>query len=458
MNESLNQINKPFKYGVVYYLIIFCYILLVVLFWYHFLEKKQLHNYDVPSQNSVIIPIQQDEVRIDSSSNSFIVENKLNIAILNKSKTVESFIKSFKTKYANLHAQIIYFDTVIKRIQVEVDAEAKSTLKNTLKSNLPEFELLVWDETIFESTKTFSDPASNSGEKSWYLDVIEAHKAWDITTGNKKLILAVIDNGFDVNHEEIKDKIVKPYNVIDRTSNVAPQGAMNHGTHVSATACASSNGKGIVGISPKCKLMPIKVEDENGMISSTYIVDGILYAIKNGANVINLSLGKMFGNLPLSEEQQKELIKNQGNDEFQFWDELFEYANKKNVTCIIAAGNEANLIGLDPFQRAKSTIKVSAIDKNYNRAEFSNFGSFSTISAPGTHIYSAKPNGEYEYLDGTSMASPIVAGAVILMKSIKPKLTNPEIIKLLRSTGKSKSPRIGPVLQLYSLLTTLKSN
>jgi subtilisin family serine protease len=443
---------------LIYYLLVFVYFLLVVLFWNYFLEKKQLHNYDVPSQNSLIIPIQQDEIRMDSSSNSYIVENKLNIAILNKSKSVESFIKSFKAKYANLHAQIIYFDTVIKRIQVEVDAEAKSTLKNTLKSNLPEFELLVWDEMIFESSKTFSDPASNSGEKSWYLDVIEAHKAWDITTGNKKLILAVIDNGFDINHEEIKDKIIKPYNVIDRTSNVAPHGAMNHGTHVSATACASSNGKGIVGISPLCKLMPIKVEDENGMISSTYIVDGILYAIKNGANVINLSLGKMFGNLPLTEEQQKELIRNQGNDEFQFWDELFAYADKKNVTCVIAAGNEANLIGLDPFQRSKSTIKVSAIDENYNRAEFSNFGSLSTISAPGTHIYSAKPNGEYEYLEGTSMASPIVAGAVVLMKSLKPNLTNQEIIKLMRSTGKTKNPRIGPVLQLYGLLHTLKTN
>jgi subtilisin family serine protease len=458
MNESINQKNKPSKYGFVYYLIVFSYFLLVVLFWNSFLEKKQLINHEVPVENGIIIPIEQDEISIDSSSNSYIVENKLNIAILNKSKSVESFISSFKTKYANLHAQIIYYDTVIKRIQVEVDADAKSTLKNTLKSTLPEFELLVWDETIFESAKTFSDPASNSEEKSWYLEVIDAHKAWDITTGNKKLILAVIDNGFDVQHEEIKTKIYKPYNVIDRTSNVAPQGAMNHGTHVAATACASTNGKGIVGISPLCKLMPIKVEDQNGMISSTYIVDGILYAIKNGANVINLSLGKMFGNLPLSEEQQQELIRNQGNDEFQFWDELFEYANKKNVTCVIAAGNEANLIGLDPFQRSKSTIKVSAIDENYNRAEFSNFGTFSTISAPGTHIYSAKPNGEYEYLDGTSMASPIVAGAVILMKSLKPTLTNQEIIKLMRRTGKVKSPRIGPVLQLYTLLKTLKTN
>jgi subtilisin family serine protease len=327
-----------------------------------------------------------------------------------------------------------------------------------LKSTFPKYELLVWDESIFETFKTFSDPASNSMQKGWYLDVIEAHQAWDITTGNKKLILAVIDNGFDVNHEEIKSKIFKPYNVIDKSKDVSPKGNVNHGTHVSATACASANGRGIVGISPNCKLMPIKIQDNNGMISSTYIVDGILYAIKNGADVINLSLGKQFGNLPLSEEQQKQIIKNEGNDEFMFWDELFEYANKKNVTCVIAAGNDANLIGIDPFQRSKSTIKVSAMNEQNIRAEFSNFGQYSTLSAPGTKIFSAKPNGEYEFLEGTSMAAPIVAGAVILMKSINPSLSNNEIIKYLRNSGKSNSPRIGPLIQIYSTLKLLKSN
>ena len=101
--------------------------------------------------------------------------------------------------------------------------------------------------------------------------------------------------------------------------------------------------------------------------------------------------------------------------------------------------------------------KILTIDKNKNRAVFSNFGDFSTISAPGTHIYSAKPDGKYEYLDGTSMASPIVAGAVILIKSIKPEISNKEIIKILRRTGKNKNIRIGPVLQLYPLLNSLKN-
>jgi subtilisin family serine protease len=440
----------------IYYFIVFAYFGLVILFWFYFFKSKTIREHEIPLKAGMLMPINKDKIIIDSTSNSFIVEDKLNVAVLNKNKTIQEFMSEFKKKYANTHAEIIYYDTVIKRIQLKVDAPAKQKLKNTLKSEMTDYELLVWDEAIFESFKTFTDPASNSKEQSWYLDVIDAHKAWNITTGDSSLILAVIDNGFDINHEELKNKIVKPYNVITHSNDVSPQLSENHGTHVAATACASINGKGIVGISPLCKLMPIKVQDDNGNISSSYIVDGILYAIKNGANVINLSLGKMLGNIPLSEEEQKQIITNEGNDEYLFWNELFEYADKKNVTCVIAGGNEGNLIGLDPFQRVKNTIKVSAIDKNYERAEFSNFGSFSTISAPGTHIYSAKPNGEYEYLDGTSMASPIVAGAIILMKSLKPQIDNKEIIKLLKATGKSKSNKIGPVLQLYTLLTSLK--
>jgi len=98
------------------------------------------------------------------------------------------------------------------------------------------------------------------------------------------------------------------------------------------------------------------------------------------------------------------------------------------------------------------------MNEQNDRAEFSNFGQYSTLSAPGTKIFSAKPNGEYEFLEGTSMAAPIVAGAVILMKSINPSLSKNEIIKYLRNSGKSKSPRIGPLIQIYSTLKLLKTN
>ena len=104
--------------------------------------------------------------------------------------------------------------------------------------------------------------------------------------------------------------------------------------------------------------MPIKVEDRNGVMTNTYIIDAILYAIKNKASIINLSIGMQIPigiNIPI--EEQKEYINSSAKDEEEFWNDLFNYANEKNVTCVLAAGNSNMITGVDPFTRAKSTIK-----------------------------------------------------------------------------------------------------
>lgn len=178
--------------------------------------------------------------------------------------------------------------------------------------------------------------------------------------------------------------------------------------------------------------MPIKVEDQNGMMSNTYIIDAILYAIKNKADVVNLSLGiqiPMGLNIPLQE--QKDYINSSAKDEEEFWDDLFNYANDKNVTCVLAAGNSNIMTGFDPFQRSKNTIKVGAIDRNNTKASFSNFGPTTTIYAPGTNIYGAKPGNSYEVLEGTSMAAPIVSGFVGLLKSKNKNITNQQVISII---------------------------
>jgi subtilisin family serine protease len=106
---------------------------------------------------------------------------------------------------------------------------------------------------------------------------------------------------------------------------------------------------------------------------------------------------------------------------------------------VLAAGNSNIMTGFDPFQRSKNTIKVGAIDKNQNKAGFSNFGPNTTIYAPGTNIYGAKPGNSYEILQGTSMAAPIVSGFVGLLKSMNKNLNNQQIISILNRNSVSEN-------------------
>jgi subtilisin family serine protease len=120
----------------------------------------------------------------------------------------------------------------------------------------------------------------------------------------------------------------------------------------------------------------------------------------------------------------------------------------------MAGGNENIIIGLDPMQRNPSGIKVSASDSGNNRARFSNFGRYSDVSAPGKEIYSAIPGNRYVYLDGTSMASPLVAGGVALMKSLRKDLTSEKIKLILQNSGVSLNTDkpMGKLLQLDKAL------
>jgi subtilisin family serine protease len=93
------------------------------------------------------------------------------------------------------------------------------------------------------------------------------------------------------------------------------------------------------------------------------------------------------------------------------------------------------MTGFDPFQRAKSTIKVGAVNQSGRKAEFSNFGNFTTIYAPGTKIFGAKPGNSYETLQGTSMASPIIAGFVGLLKSKNKNISVEEIERILNTNS-----------------------
>jgi len=165
--------------------------------------------------------------------------------------------------------------------------------------------------------------------------------------------------------------------------------------------------------------MLIKVLNDDGSGSYTSIASGIYYAVAHGANVINLSLGGAYPNSTI--------------------EQAIEYASSKNVTVVMAAGNDGKSSPGYPARYAdRWGIAVGAVDKNKNMADFSNRAGqnpLACVTAPGVKVYSTIPGNQYASYSGTSMAAPYVAGVVALMLSANHNLTAPQIRQILTQTG-----------------------
>jgi hypothetical protein len=137
-----------------------------------------------------------------------------------------------------------------------------------------------------------------------------------------------------------------------------------------------------------------------------------------------------------------------------------EIAEKHNAIVVMAAGNDNMLAGVEPMNRPKNFVVVSALDKdsqNIDKAGFSNYGDYSTISAPGVSIYSSVSDDGYQVMDGTSMAAPIITGTIALMKSLNKDLTVEQIKCILQGTGKPVEGNVGNMVQLDKVLEKVKS-
>jgi hypothetical protein len=207
--------------------------------------------------------------------------------------------------------------------------------------------------------------------------------------------------------------------------------------------------------------MPVQVADKRGLMTTTSVLDGILYALYQGADVVNVSLGSQFTGLSqFPESAQQELIRNYFKEEERLWREIMRIAASHNSTIVVAAGNDNVLAGIEALQRPELFITVSAVDKNsqsFDKAGFSNYGPFSTVSAPGVNIYSSTGKNDYRAMNGTSVAAPIVTGAVALMKSINDSITTKQIICILQNTGEETQGNIGKLIQLDKALEKVKS-
>ena len=287
----------------------------------------------------------------------------------------------------------------------------------------------------------------------WYLNAI--HNPTETSSG-KESIVAVLDAGFDMTHEDLADQYwvnageiandhkdndhngyeddARGWDFIDNDSNPSPDISdpraddtiVSHGTLLSGIIAAqANNGKGIVGIASQTKIMPLRILDSKGKGTTAQVRDAITYAVKNGADVINLSL-----------------ISTKPDDSLQ---QVIGWAADQGVVIVAAVGNSNLDLDRDPTFPAcfdtrigkNSVIGVAALDKNGKKAAFSNSGSNCVdISAPGVNIFGAVFHDDTNFLystsygspfEGTSIAAPMVSAAAARLRSVFPLLTPSQI-------------------------------
>ncbi len=291
--------------------------------------------------------------------------------------------------------------------------------------------------SAIEEDSSFAD-VPNLGGNDWGRDMINAPEVWDRGYTGQGIIVAVIDTGVDYNHSDLDANIwvnsgeianngidddgngfiddIRGWDFVGNDNN--PMDEHYHGTHVAGIIAAENNGSGITGVAPNATIMPVRVLGANGSGSWSNVAAGIRYAVDNGANVINLSLGGGF-----SSEVQSAV----------------QYAAQHNVVVVMAAGNSAESQPSSPASLANQWgIAVGAVDRNNHIASFSNQAGIPALNyvvAPGVNVLSTTPNNTYQSLNGTSMATPHVAGVVALMLSANHNLTPTEVETILTETG-----------------------
>ena len=385
-----------------------------------------------------------------------VINDRLNIFFDNDNPEFQKFATEFKRNYPGEQYMIIGKDKNTRWLLVQIPPDERPKIRDELPSKIPSIKFKVVDDFIMEGGQM---PRSQSNlPKGWHLTAAHIKQAWQISKGNANVTVAVVDDGIDLDHEMFSGRIVKPYNVFRCDDHLSS--GVGHGTHVAGLAAGNTAhlNQGAAGVAPNCKIMPVQVFD-NGLCTISTLIRGIMYAIRNNADVVNVSIGSI-PNQNFSIEEQKEIARNEFKDAEDVWKWVFEQASKKKTILVFAAGNNHLLAAMQPQLRSRNTINVGAIGKNNTMTDWSNFGNTVYVTAPGEGIYSSIPGNSYQALDGTSMAAPIVTGVVALMKSVNKNINVNQALSALTSTGISirNGNQSGPAIQADKAVNKIKQS
>jgi subtilisin family serine protease len=283
-------------------------------------------------------------------------------------------------------------------------------------------------------------PNDTRWSELWGMVKINATGAWDVITGSTNVIVAVIDTGVSLAHPDLSSNIWKNVTELNGVAGVDddgngyvddvngwdfagddnnPDDSDKHGTHCAGTIGAvGNNTMGVAGVCWKLRLMALRGGSGSGLLQSD-TAEAVHYAADNGAKIISAS----YGGGAYSDTERAAL----------------NYANGKGVLFVAAAGNESTDNDTVPHYPSgydlPNIVSVAATDRNDALASFSNYGKTSVdLAAPGVEILSTVPGGTYEEMQGTSMATPHVAGAAALLLSAKPGLTHLQLKQALLDT------------------------
>lgn len=309
-------------------------------------------------------------------------------------------------------------------------------------NEMMKLDVLTSDATITKHNCSHVDDPLDSDQ--WMHEALQMDKYYGVLNTlsskvKKKAKLFILDSGVDSDHEDLLDS----YQSINVDYDVDGNG---HGTHCAGiAAAATNNGIGIASFAVGndfIEVTGVKVMSSFGFGTQKMIIDGMIEAADNGADVISMSLGG---------------VSNQARQ--KAYDTAVKYANDKGAIVIVAAGNSSMDAARYSPANSKGVIAVAASDEQSLKASFTNTveNIEYAVAAPGVNIMSSLPNNEYKALSGTSMAAPHVAGLVSVMRSLKPKLTTREAFKILEKTGMEIEDhhQIGKLIQPYDVIQDL---
>ena len=349
-------------------------------------------------------------------------------------------ILEFDQKVINVNNIEQFNGYIIKRKVISLNAALIDVKSNNLYkvADLLENQNGVLSADLNYIVTLNNEPTDPHWAKQYGPKLIKCSEAWESGTGSKSVTVAIVDTGIDYTHPDLASNMWKntgeiPGNLVDDDGNGFiddyygmdfilytgdPKDRNGHGTHCAGIVGAvMNNNEGITGVA-QVNLMAVKSLSVVGSGSAFSIIEGIEYAANMGADIISMSLG-MSMDIPLIETS-------------------CIYANSKGSVLIAAAGNDHTDEKHYPAAY-DCVVSVSAIDEENQLAEFSNYGNWIDIAAPGVNIFSTLPtypcdltirrgfNEDYDYLSGTSMACPHVSGVAALIKSNNQNWNNDEI-------------------------------